>query len=240
MNAGDAWISSKRAFASTCSSQADTQTARVYEGELRRKEERPQMMAASCTFLANRAATLFLNKVPSACSRRNTHSQSLWEELLGRKIEPAAAKKLEEAFLEYRVRKAVPSWLPFLPNCSFWIPSSEETIKNLQVLAERIKVSKPMRKDRERVSIYKPPPNWSPSASSSSEQGKIGAISKVAEWSLIQHTDRLLSGTDWGESSGQGTLVEVALGEDDNDSEDDDSGSEEELEAIDETKPKGT
>lgn len=154
---------------------------------------------------------------------------------MGRQIEPAAAKRLEEAFLEYRVRKAVPSWLPFLPNCSFWIPSSEETIKNLQVLAERIKVSKPARKDR--VSIYKPPPSW---PSSSSEQGKVSAISKVAEWSLIQQTDRLLSGAEWGEAAGQGTLVEVSLGDDDNDDEDDDSDSEEELEAIDETKPEGT
>eukprot|EP00250_Pteridium_aquilinum_P006646 c16523_g1_i1 orf=506-1096(-) len=196
------------------------------------------MMAAFCTFSLKRSKTLFLKGAPSVCSRRTTHSQSLWEELLGRKIEPAAAKKLEEAFLEYRVRKAVPSWLPFLPHCSFWIPSSEETIKNLQVLAERIKVSKPARKDR--VSIYKSPPSWASPSSSTSEQGKVSAISKVAEWSLIQQTDRLLSGAEWSEASGQGTLVEVALGDDDNDDEDDDSGSEEELEAIDETKPEGT
>ncbi|MCO5612655.1 hypothetical protein L7F22_066924 [Adiantum nelumboides] len=158
------------------------------------------MMAASCTFLAKRAETLVLRGAPSICSRRGTHSQCLWEELLGRKIEPAAAKQLEEAFLEYRVRKAVPSWLPFLPNCSFWIPSSEETIKNLQVLAERIKVSKPARKDR--MNIYKSPPNWA--SSSSPEPGKISQISKVAEWSLIQQTDKLLSGSEWSEAGGHG------------------------------------
>ncbi|KAI5077737.1 hypothetical protein GOP47_0007561 [Adiantum capillus-veneris] len=172
-------------------------------------------MAASCTFLAKRAETLVLRGVPSICSRRSTHSQSLWEELLGRKIEPAAAKQLEEAFLEYRVRKAVPSWLPFLPNSSFWIPSSEETIKNLQVLAERIKVSKPGRKDR--INMYKSPPNWASSASSSVEQG-----------------------AEWSETGGHDTIVEVSLANDDNDEEDDDSGSEEELEAIDETKPEGS
>ena len=120
---------------------------------------------------------------------RSTHSQTLWEELLGRKIEQSAAKKLEEAFLEYRVRKSVPSFLPFLPNSSFWIPSSEDTIKDLQVLAERIKVSKPSRQDRSNVyrSSSSPTSNWS------SDKGKIGAVSKVAEWSLIQQTERLLS-----------------------------------------------
>ena len=117
-------------------------------------------------------------------NHRHTHSQILWEELLGRKLEAAAAKKLEEAFLEYRVRKSVPSWLPFLPNGSFWIPSSEETIKSLQVLAEKIRVSKSSRK--------------SSSASLSLDGSKISSISKVAEWSLIQQTDKLLS--QWGGS----------------------------------------
>jgi hypothetical protein len=84
----------------------------------------------------------------------------------------------------------VPSFLPFLPNSSFWIPSSEETIKDLQVLAERIKVSKPSRQDRSGA--------YRPSASSgvgnwSSDKGKLGAVSKVAEWSLIQQTERLLA-----------------------------------------------
>ena len=117
-------------------------------------------------------------------NHRHTHSQILWEELLGRKLEASAAKKLEEAFLEYRVRKSVPSWLPFLPNGSFWIPSSEETIKSLQVLAEKIRVSKSSRK--------------SSSASMSLDGSKISSISKVAEWSLIQQTDKLLS--QWGGS----------------------------------------
>ncbi|KAH7285418.1 hypothetical protein KP509_33G027400 [Ceratopteris richardii] len=189
-------------------------------------------MAASCTFLAKRAGILVIKAPQSVCSRRCTHSQSLWEELLGRKIEPAAAKQLEEAFLEYRVRKAVPSWLPFLPNRSFWIPSSEDTIKNLQVLAERIKVSKPSRKDR---IVYKSPPNWT--SASSAEQAKVSSISKVAEWSLIQQTDKLLSGVEWSEATNQGTMVEVAL--DDHGEDDDDSGSEEELEVINEKKPKG-
>lgn len=116
-------------------------------------------MAALCQSLLRRAHLLSPQNHLLCICPRFAHSQSLWEDLLGRKIEPAAAKKLEEAFLAYKVRKAVPSWLPFLPNSSFWIPSSEETMKNLEILAERIKVEKPA--STERVNIFKAPPDWS-------------------------------------------------------------------------------
>lgn len=193
-------------------------------------------MAASCQTLARRADALALNRCLHLRWRR-THTQSLWEELLGRKIEAAAAKKLEEAFLEYRVRKAVPSWLPFLPNSSFWIPSTEETIKNLEVLAERMKLARPARK--ERVHIYKAPPDWSES----------GSVSTVAAWSVIQQTDRLLSSVNSNgvpsvdallkSSVEKGTVIEVEIEDEDLD-EDDDDAEEEDSEADEKQKPEGS
>lgn len=160
--------------------------------------------------------------------RRHSHSQSLWEELLGRKIEASAAKKLEEAFLEYKVRKSVPSWLPFFPNCSFWIPSNEETIKNLQVLAQRIKDSRPTRKERSKA--QKSRSHWS-------DHDKNGAVSTVTAWSIIHHTDKLLSGLGHIEtmpadaahqqSAETGMITETVLenGDKDDDSEEEHEGA---------------
>ncbi|MCO5599446.1 hypothetical protein L7F22_053550 [Adiantum nelumboides] len=100
------------------------------------------------------------------------HSQSLWEELLGRTMEAATAKKLEDAFMEYKVEKALPSWLPFFPHGSFWIPPHEDTLKSLRLLAQRLK-------------LYR----------GCSAKGKSirGPLSHITMWSLIIHMDQLLA-----------------------------------------------
>lgn len=191
-------------------------------------------MAAPFPFLVSRLK--FLPSLP--CLHRgvrHTHSQSLWEELLGRKIEASAAKKLEEAFLEYRVRKAVPSWLPFLPNSSFWIPSTEETIKNLEILAKRMKGQRPPRK--ERLNVFKNAP----------DRSDKGPVSSVAAWFVIHQTDKLLSSANWNAvasadavfkpSAEKGTIIEVEVeGVDDGNADD---NNEEELEIDEKQKPEG-
>lgn len=183
------------------------------------------IMAARCHSLARRTAPLAWN----VGMRRHCHSRSLWEDLLGRKIEASAAQKLEEAFLEYRVRKAVPSWLPFLPNSSFWIPSTEDTMKNLEVLAKRMKLTR--RPRNERVSIIKAPPDWSDQ----------GTVSTAGTWSAIQETDQLLSlgNSARGLLKDKGTLIEIELEDEDEDEDDDDDDidDEDELEIIERQKP---
>lgn len=120
--------------------------------------------------------------IPVLC--RLGHSQSLWEELLGRKLEASTAKKLEDAFLEYKVEKSIPSWLPFFPNGSFWIPSNEDTIKKLRILAQRINESRTP--STEKSNSGKSATQWSGSINE-------GAISNVSMWSLITHIERLLA-----------------------------------------------
>lgn len=158
-------------------------------------------------------------------SRRHSHTQSLWEQLLGRKIEPSAAKALDDAFLEFRVSQAVPSWLPFLPNYSFWIPSAEDTMKNLEVLAQRLEAARPVRKKR--IPVFEAPPEWSGD----------GAVSKSAAWSAIQVTDKLMN-CHAENPIEKGTIIVVdARGEDGEEGdEDDEDDEEEEVEIVEVTK----
>ncbi|MCO5574364.1 hypothetical protein L7F22_028147 [Adiantum nelumboides] len=92
-------------------------------------------MAAMVRFIASRRGRL---ASPSCLLQgsRHSHRQSMWEQILGRKIAPSTIKAIEDAYTEFEVSKSVPSWLPFHPNSSFWIPSYEVSLTALEELAD--------------------------------------------------------------------------------------------------------
>ncbi|KAH7432388.1 hypothetical protein KP509_07G020400 [Ceratopteris richardii] len=161
-----------------------------------------------------------------ACIRqclRHSHSQSLWEHILGRKVDRSSLKALEDAALEFRLSNSVPSWLPFMPNSSFWIPSSEIALKNLEELAERIKSSQRPQK-----------PLSAPSFIASADLRDNGVSSSKA-LSAIRVTDQLIEKIE-GIPLDDGTkilLVDASDLESGTDEDDDDDGDDEDEEIVD-------
>ena len=89
-------------------------------------------------FCTRRSLSLFTFPRLRRLFHRHSHTSTLWERLLGQKYEPSLAKALNDAVSQYKASQSVPSWLPFLPNSSFWVPSSEEAAQSLEDLADRL------------------------------------------------------------------------------------------------------
>lgn len=105
-------------------------------------------------------------------SQRHSHTQTPWEHLLRRKIEPSSANELHGAFLGSRVLQNV----PYLAESPFCVPST----KNLEVLAERLQAAGPF--------LGKCTPLFNPSL----ERIDDVAVSKATAWSAIQVTNKLM------------------------------------------------
>ncbi|KAI5066237.1 hypothetical protein GOP47_0018861 [Adiantum capillus-veneris] len=105
----------------------------------------------------------------------------MWEQILGKKIASSHIKALEDAYTEFRVSKAVPSWLPFHPNSSFWIPSYEVTLNALEELAEAF----------ERLPSASPEKDPAPPFTASPDLIDDG-ISSSKAFSTIQVVDQLV------------------------------------------------
>ncbi|KAJ7541140.1 hypothetical protein O6H91_10G048300 [Diphasiastrum complanatum] len=59
--------------------------------------------------------------------RGNSSGAAAWEESVEVETDHSLARRVEQAINEYRVRKAAPDWLPFLPGSSYWIPPERES-----------------------------------------------------------------------------------------------------------------
>ncbi|KAJ7518887.1 hypothetical protein O6H91_20G015200 [Diphasiastrum complanatum] len=61
-------------------------------------------------------------------SRRRFTSGAPWEESVEIETDHSLARRVEQAITEYRIRKAAPDWLPFLPGSSYWLPPQDYLI----------------------------------------------------------------------------------------------------------------
>eukprot|EP00249_Psilotum_nudum_P012600 c23876_g1_i3 orf=364-864(-) len=83
----------------------------------------------------------FLSHPSPQIVNKRSYVRSGWEELFGRKMDPAVVEKLEKGLMEYRILKMAPRWLPLIPSASYWVPSQGDTMKELQVAVQRMRIS---------------------------------------------------------------------------------------------------
>eukprot|EP00249_Psilotum_nudum_P012599 c23876_g1_i2 orf=198-698(-) len=95
----------------------------------------------------------FLSHPSPQIVNKRSYVRSGWEELFGRKMDPAVVEKLEEGLMEYRILKMAPNWLPLIPSASYWVPSQGDTMKELQVAVQRMRISQQLNNERGRMFV---------------------------------------------------------------------------------------